>query len=153
MAVFLRQCHFQNLPLLSQKSQLDVPKIVHCLASPGKVSALALKNEDSMNKEKHSLRYFVVLQSGEATQRNSSIPQSWLLIQKSRFWKWHCLRTRAPGGLTLTWIYVSSLWCTKGYVINKKSYGGPLPGPHGAMCTMWTTLNPLLQMTLPPKFD
>ena len=35
----------------------------HCLAPPGKVSALALKNEDSMNKEKHSLRNFAVLQS------------------------------------------------------------------------------------------
>ena len=29
-----------------------------CLAHPGKVSALALKNEDSTNKEKHSLRNF-----------------------------------------------------------------------------------------------
>ena len=35
----------------------------HCLAPPGKVSALALKNEDSMNKEKHWLRNFTALQS------------------------------------------------------------------------------------------
>ena len=31
------------------------------------MSALALKNEDSMNKEKHSLRNSPVLQSGEGT--------------------------------------------------------------------------------------
>ena len=43
---FLRQCHFQNLPLLSQKSQLTSENF-HCLASPGKVSVLALKNEGS----------------------------------------------------------------------------------------------------------
>ena len=34
-----------------------------CLAPSGKVSVLALKNEDSMNKEKHSLRSFAVFQS------------------------------------------------------------------------------------------
>ena len=60
MAVFPRQCHFQNLPLLSQKSLLTTENF-HCFASPGKVSALALKNEDSMHKEKHSLRNFAVL--------------------------------------------------------------------------------------------
>ena len=60
-------CHF------CLKSHNDVPKLFHCLASPGKVSALALKNVDSMNKEKHSLRNFAVLKSGEATQRNSSL--------------------------------------------------------------------------------
>ena len=36
-------------------------KNFNCLASLGKVSALALKNEDSMNKEKHSLRNSTVL--------------------------------------------------------------------------------------------
>ena len=56
----------------------------YCLASPGKASALALESEDSMNKEKHSLRNFAVLHSGGATQRNSSVPQSWLLIQKKQ---------------------------------------------------------------------
>ena len=64
-----------------------LPKIFHCMASPGKVSALALKNEDSMNKEKHSLCNFAVLQSGGATQRNSSLPQSWLLIRKKQILK------------------------------------------------------------------
>ena len=63
-----------NLPLLSQKALLTTENI-HCLASP-EVSALALKNEDTMNKEKHSLRNFAVLQSGGATQRNASLPQS-----------------------------------------------------------------------------
>ena len=59
----------------------------HCLAPPGKVSALALKNEDSMNKR--SIHY-VTLQRynpGEATRRNSSRPQSWLLIEKKQILK------------------------------------------------------------------
>ena len=34
------------------------------------------------NKEKHSLHNFAALESGGATQRNSSLPQTWLLIQK-----------------------------------------------------------------------
>ena len=59
----------------------------HCLAPSGKVSALALDNEDSMNKEKHSLRNCAVLQSGGATQRNSSLHQSWLLIEKKQILK------------------------------------------------------------------
>ena len=79
--VIFKICHF------CLKSHYWLPKIFHCLASPGKVSALALKNEDSMNKEKHSLRNFAVLQSGGATQRNSSLPQSWLLIQKKQILK------------------------------------------------------------------
>ena len=54
MAVFLRQCHFQILPFYL-KSHLRT-EFVHCLASPGKVSALALYSGASMNKEKHSLR-------------------------------------------------------------------------------------------------
>ena len=40
-----------------------------------------------MNKEKHSLHNFVALQSGGATQRNSSLPQTLLLIQKEQIWK------------------------------------------------------------------
>ena len=45
---------------------------------------------DSLNKEKH-----VTLQCynpGEATQRNFSLPQSWLLIQEKQFLKLHCFR-------------------------------------------------------------
>ena len=63
MAVFLRQCHFQ-IGHFSLKIHDWRTENFHCLAPPGKVkSALALKNEDSVNKEKHSLRNFVVLQS------------------------------------------------------------------------------------------
>ena len=54
-------CHFRL------KSHIDVPKIFHCLAPAGKVSALELKNEDNMNKEKHLLRNSAVLQSGKGT--------------------------------------------------------------------------------------
>ena len=60
----------------------------HCLTSPGKASALALKSEDSMKIEKHSLRNFAMLQSEGATQRNSSVPQLW---QRSIFRKLHWL--------------------------------------------------------------
>ena len=40
-----------------------------------------------MHKYKHSLHNFVVLQSGGAIQRNSAVPQSWLLIQKKQILK------------------------------------------------------------------
>ena len=40
-----------------------------------------------MTKEKHSLRNFLVLQSGDATQRISSLPQSWLVIQMKQILK------------------------------------------------------------------
>ena len=54
---------FKICPSVS-KVTIDVLKILHCLASPGNRSALALKYEDSMNKEQHSLCNFAVLQSG-----------------------------------------------------------------------------------------
>ena len=54
MAVFLKQFYFENLPLLSQKSHLT-SRNSPLFGSPGKVSALVLKNEDRMNKEKLSL--------------------------------------------------------------------------------------------------
>ena len=57
---------------------------------------LLLKSEASMNKEKHSLRNFAALQSGGGTQRNSSLPQTWLFwYKRNTFWKWHCLRRMA----------------------------------------------------------
>ena len=77
---------FKICPSIS-KVTIYVPKCFHCLASPGKVLALALQSEASMNKEKHSLRNFAALQSGGATQRNSSLPQTWLLIQKEQILK------------------------------------------------------------------
>ena len=55
---------FSKFATSVSKVTIDVSKIFHRLASPGKVSALALKNEDSMNKEKHSLHNFAALQSG-----------------------------------------------------------------------------------------
>ena len=93
--VIFKICH------LGLKSRNDVPNNFHCLASPGKVSALALKNEFSMNKEKHSLRNSAVLQSGEGTQRNSSLPQSWLLIQKKQILKMTLLQIN--GSRIKTW--------------------------------------------------
>ena len=105
---------FSRFALLSQKSQFTVPKFFHCLASPGKVSALALyKSEASMNKEKHSLRNFAALESGGATQRNSFLPQTWLLIQKVQIFKMtfaqkNGSRIKVPSS-KLT-ILVSSCW-------------------------------------------
>ena len=40
-----------------------------------------------MNKQKHSLRNFAALESGGVTQRNSSLPQTWVLIQKAHILK------------------------------------------------------------------
>ena len=105
--VIFKICHF------CLKSHNWLPKIFHCLASPGKVSALALKNEDSMNKEKHSLCNSAVLQYGEGIQRNSSLPQLWLLIQKKQNLKWHCFRKngsriKTPSSKSL--ILVSFCW-------------------------------------------
>ena len=87
--VIFKICHF------CLKSHNWRPKIFHCLASLGKVSALALKNEDSMNKEKHSLRYSAVLQSGGGTQRNSSYLNRDSWYKRSKFWKWQCFRKMA----------------------------------------------------------
>ena len=56
-SVILKMYHF------CLKSHNWRTKNVHCLAPPGKVSALALKYEDSMNKEKQLLHNFAVLQS------------------------------------------------------------------------------------------
>ena len=37
VAVFLRQCHFQDLPFYISKVRIYVPNIFHCLASPDKI--------------------------------------------------------------------------------------------------------------------
>ena len=78
---------FKICPSIS-KVTIYLPKMFHCVASPGKLSAFALQSKASMNnKEKHSLRNFAALQSGGTTQRNSSLPQTWLLIQKEQILK------------------------------------------------------------------
>ena len=55
---FSEAMSFSKFATSVPKLTIDVPKIAHCVASPGKVSALALENEDSMNKEKHSLQCY-----------------------------------------------------------------------------------------------
>ena len=87
MGVFLRQCHFQNLPLLSQNSQFDVPQIsIVCLP---RVKCLLLLWKTKTAWIKRSIYYVTLLRynPGEATQRNSSRPQSWLLIEKKQILK------------------------------------------------------------------
>ena len=70
--VILKICHFWDVPQIS------------IVWLPGKVSALALKNEDSIH---YVTLQFAVLQSRGATQQNSSRPQSWLLIEKKQILK------------------------------------------------------------------
>ena len=77
MAVFLSQCHFQNLPLLYQNS---VAKLLLCLAPP----LLLWKTKTAWIKRNI---HYVTLQcyypgDREATQRNSSLPQSQLFDTK-----------------------------------------------------------------------
>ena len=68
------------------KVTIYVPKIFHCLAFPGEVCVLLLcKAKPAWIK--HWLSNFAALQSGGATQRNSYLPQTWLLIQKEHIKK------------------------------------------------------------------
>ena len=60
---FSEAMSFSKFATSVSKVTTDVPQISIVWLPPGKVSALALKNEDSLNKEKHSLRNFAVLQS------------------------------------------------------------------------------------------
>ena len=73
---------FSRFALLFQKSQFmyRIFSIVQLY--------LALQSKASMNsKEKHSLRNFAALQSGGATQRNSSLLHTLLLTQKEQILK------------------------------------------------------------------
>ena len=94
MAVFLKQCHFQNLPLLSQKSQLTY-RNVHCLAPPGKVLLLLCKTKTVWIKR--SIHY-VILQCYNPRKALKEIPHYltrdfW--YKRSKFWKGHCFRKMA----------------------------------------------------------
>ena len=85
MAVFLRQCHFQTLPLLSQSHNWRTENF-HCWLPRVSVCS-CFENEDSMNKR--SIHYVTLpcYNPGEATQRNSSRPQSCLLIEKKQLFE------------------------------------------------------------------
>ena len=77
MAVFLRQCHFQDLLfyLKSHNLRTEIFPIVW-LPRVKCLLLLCIKSEASMNKEKLSLHNFAALGAGGATQRNSSLPQT-----------------------------------------------------------------------------
>ena len=83
---FSEAMSFSKFATSVSKVTIDVPKM-SIVWLPRVKCLLLLKNEDSMNKEKNSLRTSVVLQSGKGTQRNSSLPQSWRLIQKKQILK------------------------------------------------------------------
>ena len=73
----------------------DVPKI--SIVWLARVKCLLLLWKRTTAWIKRSIDY-VILQCynpGDATQRNSSLPQSWLIdfwYKRSKFWKWHCLK-------------------------------------------------------------
>ena len=92
MAIFLRQCHFQNLPLLSQKSQLTYQKFP-LFGSPG----LLLLWKGKTAWIKRSIHY-VTLQCYNPGELLKEIPlylnrDFW--YKRSKFWKLHCLRKMA----------------------------------------------------------
>ena len=68
----------------------------NCLAPAGKVSALALKNVDNMNKENHSLRNFAALQNvGIFTFLNCYFFQLYLSVHQMLCrYKWHACRLK-----------------------------------------------------------
>ena len=91
------------------------------LASPGKLSDLALKTKTAWIKRSISLHNFAALQSGEATQINSSLPQLWLLIQKKQILKMtlphkNGSRIKMPSSESL--ILVSFCWKKNFLLIN-----------------------------------
>ena len=89
-----------------------VPKFFHCLASRGKLLLLWKTKTTWIKRSIH----YVTLQCnnpGEATQRNSSLSQSWLLIQKKQILKMtlaqkNCSRIKTPS--SKSWIFVSFCW-------------------------------------------
>ena len=85
MAVFLRQCHFQDLPFFLKSHNLRTENFP-LFRFPGKVSTLC-KAKPAWIKRSIQLRNFAALQSGGATRRNTSRPQTWLLIQKEQILK------------------------------------------------------------------
>ena len=86
---FSEAMSFSKFATSVSKVTIDVPKIFHCWLPQVKCLLLLwkTKGECNVSKEKHSLRNSAVLQSREGTQRNSTLPQSWLLIQKKQIFK------------------------------------------------------------------
>ena len=66
---FSEAMSFSKFATSVSKVTTDVPKLSIVWLPRVKCQLLLWENEDSMNKGKHSLRNFAVLQSGEATQK------------------------------------------------------------------------------------
>ena len=83
VAVFLRQCHFQDLP--SQKSQFTY-RICSIVWHP-RVNCQLLLCKSKPAWIKRSIHYVTMQRSnpGGATHRKSSLLQTWLLVQRSKF--------------------------------------------------------------------
>ena len=96
---FSEAMSFSKFATSVSKVIIDVPKIsivwlprVKCLISCKTMDVRKTKTA-WIKRSIHYVKSSAVLQSGEdrtVTQRNSSLPQSWLLIQKKQIWKWHC---------------------------------------------------------------
>ena len=81
---FSEAMSFSRFALLSQKSQFTYRKFSIVWLPLVNCQLLLCKAKPA---EKHSLRNLAALQSGGATLRNSSLPQTWLLIQKEQILK------------------------------------------------------------------
>ena len=123
---FSEAMSFSRFALLSQKSQFTYRNFSIVWLPRVKCLLLLCKAKlASMNKEKHSLHNFAALQSGGATQRNSSLPQTWLLIQKEQILKLtlpqkNGSRIKTPSSKSL--ILVSFCWKKNVLLINALTY-------------------------------
>ena len=78
---------FSGFALLSQKSQFTYRKYSIVWLPRVKCPLLLCKAKPAWIKRSIQLRNFAALQSGGATQRNTSRLQTWLLIQKEQISK------------------------------------------------------------------
>ena len=112
MAAFLKQCHFKFCSSIS-KVTIYVPTIFHCLASPGKVSAVACKAKRAWIKR--SIHYVTLPHPGELLKEIPPYLRRDFWYKRCTIWKWHCLwknfsRIKTPSSKVT--ILVSSCWKT-----------------------------------------
>ena len=90
---FSEAMSFSRFALLSQKSQFTYRKFSIVWLPRVKCLLLFCKAKPAWIKRSHSLRNFAALQSGGATQRNSSLHfERDFWYKRSKCWKGHCLR-------------------------------------------------------------
>ena len=117
---FSEAMSFSRSALLSQKSQFTYRKFSIVWLPRVKCLLLLCKAKPAWIKRSIQLRNFAALQSGGATRRNTSRPQTWLLIQKEQILKItlpqeNGSRIKMPSSKLM--ILVSSCW-EKNYTNN-----------------------------------